>query len=90
MTFHPDKYHPLLEDTKKLLTSVNDPEVAALFLVRRFTQDVVNTRLTCDTAKYQQVIICKSPPSSEKIVLYVSEFVLNNNYKKKILEETLF
>ncbi|XP_022320279.2 uncharacterized protein LOC111122698 [Crassostrea virginica] len=57
VTFHPDKYRPLLEDTKKLLTSVNDPEVAALFLVRRFTQDVVNTRLTCDTAKYQQVII---------------------------------
>lgn len=81
MTFHPDKYRPLLEDTKKLLTSVNDPEVAALFLVRRFTQDVVNTRLTCDTAKYQQVIICKSPPSSEKIVLFLFlSLTLNNNF----------
>ncbi|XP_062574741.1 uncharacterized protein LOC134236584 [Saccostrea cucullata] len=57
INFYPDKFRPLVERTMKLLTFVDDPEVAALFLVRRFTQEIVERRLTCATSKYQQVII---------------------------------
>ncbi|XP_061169737.1 uncharacterized protein LOC133179056 [Saccostrea echinata] len=56
ITFYPDMFRPLVARTMKLLSIVDEPEVAALFLVRRFTQEVVERRLTCATAKYQQVI----------------------------------
>ncbi|XP_052675868.1 uncharacterized protein LOC128157391 [Crassostrea angulata] len=57
ITVYPEKFRPLLRTAIKLLSFAKDPDVAALFLLRRFTRDVMESRLRCGTAKYQQVFI---------------------------------